>query len=237
MVTTSTKPSSYASRKLCSRLHGKAANRTRLPTKDEVARTPRLVKVLRLESYEDCAAQSRHGRNAGGERGEGGGISGALGAESHRLHYLARLPLEASASMLQTARLDHPFRYTLEILTDDGAETRTVDLVETFNWLLGLDVQRLRHWQHEKRDYFAVMGRYRVNKTRTRGLARHVGPRPQGRASLPRKAGRRVDEGHTFRPDARQRRLRCARLRKSGRAIQATHGSRVIAWPNPRKPL
>ena len=91
-------------------------------------------------------------------------FQGALGAESYRLHYLARLPLEASPSMLQTSCLDHPFNYALEILTDDGAEARMVDLVETFNWLLGLDVQRVRRWEHEKREYLAVMGRDRASK-------------------------------------------------------------------------
>ncbi len=136
----------------------------RLPTKDQVARTPRLVKVLRLESYEDALHNLATEATLAASDVKAAAFKGALGEENYRLHYLARLPLEASASMLQTARLDHPFRYALEILTDDGAETRTVDLVETFNWLLGLDVQRVRRWQHEKRDYLAVLGRDRANK-------------------------------------------------------------------------
>jgi adenine-specific DNA-methyltransferase len=137
---------------------------TRRPTNDEVKRTPRLVKVLRLESYEDALHNLATDATLAASEAKAAAFQGALGAESYRLHYLARLPLEASASMLQTARLDHPFRYTLEILTDDGAEAHTVDLVETFNWLLGLDVQRVRRWQHEQRDYLAVLGRDRANK-------------------------------------------------------------------------
>ena len=137
---------------------------TRLPTKDEAARTPRLVKVLRLESYEDALHNLATEATLAASEAKAAAFQGALGAESYRLHYLARLPLEANPSMLQTARLDHPFRYTLEILADDGAEARTVDLVETFNWLLGLDVQRVRRWQHEQRDYLAVLGRDRANK-------------------------------------------------------------------------
>ncbi len=137
---------------------------SRRPTNDEVKRTPRLVKILRLESYEDALHNLATDATLAASAAKAAAFQGALGAESYRLHYLARLPLEASASMLQTARLDHPFHYTLEILTDDGAEVRTVDLVETFNWLLGLDVQRVRRWQHEKRGYLAVMGRDRANK-------------------------------------------------------------------------
>ncbi len=137
---------------------------TRRPTSDETKRTPRLVKVLRLESYEDALHNLATDATLAASEAKAAAFQGALGAESYRLHYLARLPMEASASMLQTARLDHPFRYSLEILTDDGAEARTVDLVETFNWLLGLDVQRVRRWQHEKRDYLAVTGCDRANK-------------------------------------------------------------------------
>jgi adenine-specific DNA-methyltransferase len=136
----------------------------RLPKKEEAARTPRLVKVLRLESYEDALHNLGTDTTLATSEAKAAAFQGALGAESYRLNYIARLPLEASASMLQTAHLDHPFRYALEILTDDGAETQLVDLVETFNWLLGLDVQRVRRWQHEKRDYVAVIGRDRASK-------------------------------------------------------------------------
>jgi len=137
---------------------------TRLATKDEAARTPRLVKVLRLESYEDALHNLATDTTLAASKAKASAFHSALGAENYRLNYIARLPMEASASMLQTERLDHPFHYALEILTDDGAEARKVDLVETFNWLLGVDVQRVRHWQHEKRDYLAIMGSDRANK-------------------------------------------------------------------------
>ena len=131
---------------------------------EEVGTLPRLVKILRLESYEDALHNLATDATLAASQAKAAAFQGALGAENYRLNYIARLPLEANPSMLQTARLDHPFRYSLEILTDDGAEARTVDLVETFNWLLGLDVQRVRRWQHDKRDYFTVMGRDRANK-------------------------------------------------------------------------
>lgn len=137
---------------------------TRRATNDEVKRTPRLMKVLRLESYEDALHNLATDATLAASEAKAAAFQGALGAESYRLNYIARLPMEANPSNLQTARLDHPFRYSLEILTDDGAEARSVDLVETFNWLLGLDVQRVRRWQHEKREYLAVMGRDRANK-------------------------------------------------------------------------
>jgi adenine-specific DNA-methyltransferase len=134
----------------------------RRPTKDETTRTPRLVKVLWLESYEDALQNLATDATLAASELKAAAFKDALGEETYRLRYLARLPLEASVSMLQTERLDHPFRYALDVLTDDGAEARVVDLVETFNWLLGLDVRRVRRWEHAKREYRTIEGRDRA---------------------------------------------------------------------------
>jgi len=63
--------------------------------------------------------------------------------------------------MLSLAALEHPSRYTLEILTEDGPLVETVDLVETFNFLYGLHVERMETWVNEKdeRAYRVVKGR------------------------------------------------------------------------------
>jgi hypothetical protein len=57
--------------------------------------------------------------------------------------------------------LEHPFEYTIEVLTEDGPKVETVDLVETFNLLYGLHVERLETWKNDKdkRMYRAVKGR------------------------------------------------------------------------------
>ena len=98
-----------------------------------------------------------------------------MGDEEYRIRYLVRLPLEASDSMLNLAKLEHPFAYTLEVLTDHGPRTETVDLVETFNWLYGLRVQRLLNWvngedrpggQEGGRTYRAVVASDREQKKR-----------------------------------------------------------------------
>lgn len=73
-----------------------------------------------------------------------------MGEEEYRIRYLVKLPLEASDSMLNLAKLEHPFDYTLEVLTDHGPKTETVDIVETFNWLYGLRVHRLLTWANKK---------------------------------------------------------------------------------------
>jgi adenine-specific DNA-methyltransferase len=139
---------------------------TRLPTADEVAHTPRLVKVLRLESYEDALHNLATEETLAREEMRAAAHRKAVGEEEYRLRYLARLPLAASASMLSIDRLAHPFRYTIEVLTDAGPERHPVDLVETFNLAYGLEVERLERWTNEEdgRLYRAVRARDRKER-------------------------------------------------------------------------
>ena len=99
----------------------------RLPTPDEAARAPRFVKVLRLESYEDALHNIATAATLAASEEKAEAYKDALGVETYRLNYFIRLPLEASASMLQTDWLDHPFRYQLDVPTDEGPERRMVD--------------------------------------------------------------------------------------------------------------
>jgi adenine-specific DNA-methyltransferase len=128
----------------------------RLATKEEAERMPQLVKVLRLESYEEAlhnvasdTNQQRTARRDHAHRSAGGD-------EEYRIRYLVSLRLEASDTMLNLEKLERPFDYTLEMLTDDGPKQKQADLVETFNYLYGLRVKRCETWQHEGREYRVV---------------------------------------------------------------------------------
>lgn len=147
----------------------------RLPTKEEGDRTPRLVKVLHLESYEDALHNtfSDQAIERLAEREKAYRL--AVGDEEYCVRYLVKLPLETSDSILNLAKLEHPFDYTLEVLTDHGPKAESVDLIETFNWLYGLRVHRLLTWVNEKdkagkekdgRPYRAVVASDREGKRR-----------------------------------------------------------------------
>lgn len=138
----------------------------RLPIKEEIDRTPRMVKVLRLESYEDALHNLVTDETLRKEEPRARAHKEKLGQDNYRLNYLARLPLESSASMLNLSALEHPFQYKLEVLTEHGPRTETADLVETFNFLYGLHVERLETWINEKdkRNYRAVKGRNREGR-------------------------------------------------------------------------
>ncbi|HOY54442.1 MAG TPA: hypothetical protein PL015_07175, partial [Opitutaceae bacterium] len=95
-------------------------------------------KYLRLESYEDTL------NNLALKRPDGlTDLFDPAGKEDYLLHYM--LNVESQASLLSVGDFKKPFDYKLRIATDSAGacQTRAVDLVETFNYLLGLRVAHL----------------------------------------------------------------------------------------------
>ena len=119
----------------------------RLATPDEAARSPRLIKVLRLESYEDTLNNLALSRSA--QQQAALDFNAAQGADSLREQYLLRYQLDVesrgSASLLDIKAFTDPTAYKLLVKTPGSDESRevNVDLLETFNWLLGLTVQHI----------------------------------------------------------------------------------------------
>lgn len=101
-----------------------------------------LVKVLRLESYEDTLNNLRLKRTEGQQSLLEANPSAA---EEYTLNYLLEVETKGSPSLLSIDAFTDPFNYTLNIATGTVGETRPtkVDLVETFNWLLGLRVKTI----------------------------------------------------------------------------------------------
>jgi len=101
-----------------------------------------MFKYIRLESYEDSLA------NIELKRTEPQQIllnQSASFRESYMLKYMLETEAKGSPSLLNIDWFDDPFNYKLLIGTGSVGETRavTVDLVETFNWLLGLRVNHM----------------------------------------------------------------------------------------------
>ena len=141
----------------------------RQATPEEVERTPRLVKILRIESYEDAlhnlAAPSTLERAAEHEEA----YKALVGEDAYRLRYWIELPLREAETCLRTFDLAHPFTYSIEVLTDDGPARKSVDVVETFNYLYGLRVRRYETWHNPQdgdREYRVVKATDREGKRR-----------------------------------------------------------------------
>lgn len=98
-------------------------------------------KVLKIESYEDTLNNLTLKRDAGQQ-----GLLERMG-EGARDEYLMRymLDVEARGSLLSVEDFKKPFDYELDIAVDSaGATQRTkVDLLETFNYLIGLTVKTI----------------------------------------------------------------------------------------------
>lgn len=118
-------------------------------------------KVLKLESYEDtlnnlqlhrCAAQ--------------GDLLDTLPQEAkddYLLHYM--LDVESRGSLLSVEDFKKPFDYRLNIAVDSAGalEASKIDLVETFNYLIGLRVKHID--AHPERGFVSVTGTLPSNET------------------------------------------------------------------------
>ena len=97
--------------------------------------------MLKIESYEDAL------NNLNLRRGERQGALLDAMSDLARDDYLMRymLDVEARGSLLAVEDFRKPFDYTLNISVDSAGayEPRKVDLVETFNYLIGLTVRHI----------------------------------------------------------------------------------------------
>src|SRR5581483_1062011 len=116
----------------------------RMATPEEVKRSPRILKILRLESYEDTLNNLELRRTDAQQK--------LLEEhpefrEDYMLRYMLDVESRGSASLLNIDRFEDPFHYKLNIATGTAGETKptVVDLVETFNYLLGLRVKTIDH--------------------------------------------------------------------------------------------
>ena len=101
-----------------------------------------MFKYIRIESYEDTLNNLELRRS--------GPQQTLLGQqpefrEDYVLRYMLDVESRCSASLLSVDRFENPFNYKLNIATGSAGETTptTVDLVETFNYLLGLHVKTI----------------------------------------------------------------------------------------------
>ncbi|KZC19950.1 site-specific DNA-methyltransferase [Rhodanobacter denitrificans] len=156
----------------------------RAATAEEAERSPRLIKVLRLESYEDTLNNLTLSRSTHQQAALD--FNAAQGADGLREQYLLRYQLDmesrSSASLLDIQAFSDPTAYKLLVKPPGSDESRevNVDLLETFNWLLGLTVQHIAaprsfsaEFERDSEGRLRLKGRLKQSKS---GL--HPGPLP-----------------------------------------------------------
>ena len=123
----------------------------RQATTEEAESSPRIVKYIRLESYEDALDSI-----------EFDGGSGQLPlvdpAEEYLLKYMLPWETKDSDTLLNAAKLASPFSYRLRIHANGEKQERAVDLPETFNYLIGLKVQKREVFDDDGRRYLVLQG-------------------------------------------------------------------------------
>ena len=106
-----------------------------------------MFKVVRLESYEDALNNLDARRSAAQasllDAAEAGGADGLK--EEYLLRYLLDVETRGSQSLLNVAAFSDPTAYRLKVKAPGSDESRevNVDLLETFNWLIGLTVRHI----------------------------------------------------------------------------------------------
>ena len=123
-------------------------------TLDEAERSPRIVKYLCVENYEDALNNIAFDE-----------VVGQLKLEEQLDDYLIKYMLQwetkDSATLLNVAKIASPFTYRLRVQTNGETQERTADIPETFNYLLGLNVRTRRVYEDEGRRYVVYRGETR----------------------------------------------------------------------------
>jgi len=128
----------------------------RTATSEEAERSPRIVKYIRLESYEDALNNIEIDDRAGQ-------AAMRFGFDDYLLKYMLNWETKSSETLLNVEKLVSPFSYQLNTHIDGQTRTRTADVPETFNYLLGLIVRTRRVYDDSGRRYLVYQGETRAN--------------------------------------------------------------------------
>ena len=114
---------------------------------EELRAGPSIIKVLRLESYEDTLNNLVPRRSS--KQDDLLSSAEVQGAdrlkEQYMLRYMLDVETRGSQSLLNVKAFADPTAYKLKVKRPGSDESRevNVDLLETFNWLVGLTVQAI----------------------------------------------------------------------------------------------
>jgi adenine-specific DNA-methyltransferase len=129
----------------------------RVATAEEAERGPRIIKVIRLESYEDALNNLLPSEESGAQV--------AMRFEDYLLKYMLLWETRKSETLLNVEKLGKPFDYCLHIYRDGETRVQKVDLPETFNYLIGLDVAKRKVLDDNGRYYLVYRGTTREGKS------------------------------------------------------------------------
>jgi adenine-specific DNA-methyltransferase len=110
----------------------------------EINGIPQIIKYIRLESYEDTLGNLALNRTSGQQQLLDG-PERSEARHSYLMNYMLEVETRGSQSLLNVQMFLEPTHYELQVRSTGGNETKSVnvDLLETFNYLLGLVVEHI----------------------------------------------------------------------------------------------
>lgn len=167
----------------------------RLATPEEAERSPRMFKIIRLESYEDTLNNLEVQRTKEQENtlfsSEAQGSGGLK--EQYILNYMLDVETRGSQSLLNLDAFSNPLSYQLKVKRPGSDESQlvSVDLIETFNWLIGLTVAHVgaqqtfnASFERDSEGRLRLSERLRLESSGTWWLRTVEGTAPDGRKTL-----------------------------------------------------
>jgi len=167
----------------------------RLATSEEASRSPRIVKIIRLESYEDALNNLETRRSSAQQMlltsPDAQGADGLK--EQYTLRYMLNVETRGSQSLLNVQAFSDPTAYKLKVKRPGSDESRevNVDLLETFNWLVGLTVRHIAspltfaaEFERDSEKRLRVKGRLRQDASGPHWFRTVTGTTPDGRKAL-----------------------------------------------------
>ena len=94
-----------------------------------------IVKYFKLESYEDALNNITFNNDQVNLD-----LFGEDFAEDYKLNYMLDLETKNSDTFLNINKLSNPFDYVMDLTEEREIRRKKVDIIETFNYLIGLDV-------------------------------------------------------------------------------------------------
>ena len=121
---------------------------------DSTTGSSHILKVMKIESYEDVLNSLRFEQQK--EIKDLFDTVNESVANEYLIKYM--LETESKGSLLSTDNFKKPFNYEMDIATDSAGATerKNIDLVETFNYLIGLHVKSIE--SNIERGYVRVEG-------------------------------------------------------------------------------
>jgi adenine-specific DNA-methyltransferase len=140
-------------KKLLYTRHWEAGKPRAQPTAEELEYVGRLIKYVRLESYEDALDNIVFTSSD----------QPLLQLDNYILSYMLDFETKDSETFLNVSKLDSPFDYKLHRHGTD--EPLPVDLPETFNYLIGLHVKTRRVYENNGTRYLVYRGTCKERET------------------------------------------------------------------------